>query len=42
MREARPDQQTFRRLLREFAENCRFEHCQPQAGYIQTMGLGTR
>ena len=38
-REARPDQATFRRLLTEFAENCRFEHCQPQTDYIQSMGL---
>ena len=38
-REARPDQQTFRRLLREFAENCRFDRCQPQTDYIQTMGM---
>ena len=41
-REARPDQATFRRLLREFAENSRFERCQPQTGYIKTMGLGSK
>ena len=38
-REARPDQPTFRRLLSEFAENCKFQHCKPQTDYIQTMGL---
>jgi hypothetical protein len=41
-REARPDQATFRRLLREYAENSRFERCQPQTGYIKTMGLGSK
>ena len=38
-REARPDQQSFRRLLSEFAENCKFKNCKPQTNYIQTMGL---
>ena len=38
-REARPDQATFRRLLKEFAENCHFEKCKPQTDYIHTMGL---
>jgi hypothetical protein len=41
-REARPDQATFRRLLREYAENSRFERCQPQTDYIKTMGLGSK
>lgn len=39
-REARPDQQLARRLLMEYAENSRFDRCQPQADYIQSMGLG--
>ena len=38
-REARPNQATFRELLKQFAENCRFENCQPQAEYIQSMGM---
>ena len=38
-RDARPDQATFRRLLHEFAENCRFDRCEPQNDYIQSMGL---
>lgn len=39
-REARPDQQLARRLLMEYAENSRFDRCQPQTDYIQSMGLG--
>lgn len=39
-REARPDQQLARRLLMEYAENSRFDRCQPQTEYIQSMGLG--
>ena len=38
-REARPDQAAFRSLLRQFADNCRFDRCQPQADYIESMGL---
>jgi aryl-phospho-beta-D-glucosidase BglC (GH1 family) len=38
-REARPNQAKFRQLLNEFAENCRFEKCTPQAEYIQSMGM---
>ena len=38
-REARPDQAQFRQLLMQFAENCRFENCEPQTDYIQSMGL---
>jgi len=38
-REARPDQQLARRLLMEYAENSRFDRCQPQTDYIQSMGL---
>ncbi len=38
-REARPDQQTFRRLLMQYAENSRFQNCKPQEGYIQSLGL---
>ena len=38
-REARPDQQQFRNLLMQYAENSRFKNCQPQKSYIQTMGL---
>ena len=38
-REARPDQETFRKLLLKYAENSRFENCQRQDGYIHSMGL---
>jgi len=38
-RDARPDQQLARRLLMEYAENSRFDRCQPQTDYIQSMGL---
>ena len=38
-REARPNQAQFRQLLNEFAKNCRFEKCTPQAEYIQSMGM---
>ena len=38
-REARPHQATFCRLLQEFADNCRFERCLPQASYIESMGM---
>ena len=38
-RETRPDQAKFRELLMQFAENCRFENCQPQTEYIQSMEM---
>ena len=38
-REIRPDQAKFRELLMQFAKNCRFENCQPQTEYIQSMGM---
>ena len=38
-REARPDQAEFRRLLEEFLDNCLFSRCQPQEGYIMSMGM---
>lgn len=38
-REARPDQETFRKLLLKYVENSRFENCQRQDGYIRSMGL---
>lgn len=41
-REARPSQAQFRRLLSEFANNCRFENCTPQTDYIQSMGMGQK
>lgn len=39
-REARPCQAEALRLLMQYAENCRFDRCQPQTEYIQSMGLG--
>lgn len=38
-REARPDQMIARQILMQFIENCKFENCKPQAGYIKSMGL---
>ena len=38
-RTARPDQQQFRRLLMQYAENSRFANCKPQHGYIKSLGL---
>ena len=38
-REARPDQAQARRLLQQFLNNCLFNRCQPQEGYIKSMGL---
>lgn len=38
-REARPNQAEARRLLMQYAENSRFDRCQPQTDYIQSMGL---
>jgi hypothetical protein len=38
-REARPNQQQFRQLLMQYAENSRFSNCQPQESYIQSLGL---
>lgn len=40
-REARPDQETFRKLLLKYVENSRFENCQRQDGYIRSLGLGS-
>ena len=42
LREARPDQETFRRLLMQYVENSRYEHCTPQNDYIQSLGLTQR
>ena len=39
IRDARPDQQKAREALTGFLENCRFEHCTPQKGYIRSLGL---
>lgn len=38
-REARPDQETFKKLLLKYVENSRFENCQRQDGYIRSLGL---
>ena len=42
MREARPDQKLFREQLKAFIVNCRFENCQEQKEYIQSMRLKRR
>jgi len=38
-REARPNQAEARRLLMQYAENSRFDHCLPQTDYIRSMGM---
>jgi len=40
VRAARPDQTTARQAMLEFIENCRFENCCPQEGYIRSLRLG--
>ena len=40
-REARPDQETFKKLLLEYVENSQFKNCQRQDGYISSMGLSS-
>lgn len=39
IRDARPDQQTAQRLLREYLENVKCENCMPQTAYIRTMRM---
>lgn len=39
VRAARPDQETACRAMLEFIENCRFENCIPQEGYINSLRL---
>ena len=39
LREARPDQDTFRKLLMQYVENSRYENCTPQLDYIQSLGM---
>lgn len=38
-REARPNQETARRLMNELLENMKFENCVPQTAYIESMGM---
>ena len=38
-REARPNQDAFRKLLMQYVENSRFENCIPQNDYIRSLGL---
>ena len=38
-REARPNQEMYRKLLLKYVENSRFENCQRQDGYIRSMGF---
>lgn len=38
-REARPDQAEARKLMLQFLENVKFENCQPQTDYIESMGM---
>ena len=39
IRDARPDQEQARQLLRQFLDNSRFVRCEPQEAYIRSMGL---
>ncbi|MBO7610094.1 MAG: glycoside hydrolase family 5 protein [Muribaculaceae bacterium] len=38
-REARPNQEAFKKLLLQYVENSRFENCKPQNDYIRSLGL---
>ena len=38
-REARPNQEQFRKLLMQYAENSKFSNCKPQESYIKTLQL---
>ena len=38
---ARPDQAKAQRLLDEYVENCKAEHCRPDADYLSALGLKT-
>ena len=39
IRAARPDQAVAQRALNEYIENCRFENCTPNEGFIEALGL---
>ena len=39
IRKARPDQATAYKLLMQFAENSKFQNCNPQPAYISSIGL---
>ncbi len=41
-REARPDQQKAKLLLRQFIDNLAFDKCKVQQSYIETLGLGKK
>ena len=41
IRAARPDQAKAQRLLDEYVEHCKAEHCRPDAGYLSALGLKT-
>lgn len=39
IRKARPDQELGKKLLMQYVENAKKEHCFPQKGYIKSLGL---
>ena len=39
IREANPDRAKAQAALDKFIEQCRFENCTPQEGYIASMGM---
>ena len=39
IRKARPDQEMAKKAMLQFIENCRFENCSKNAGYIKAMGM---
>lgn len=39
IRDARPDQDSARRAMLQFIENCKFENCVPQDGYIASLRM---
>lgn len=40
IRKARPGQELARKIMDNFLEGCKFEHCQQNQGYIKAMGVG--
>ncbi len=39
IRDAMPDRESIRRVLREYLVQCRFDHCSINAGYARALGL---
>jgi aryl-phospho-beta-D-glucosidase BglC (GH1 family) len=39
IRKARPEQELAQKAMMQFLENCKFENCTPNEGYIKAMGM---